>query len=98
MYAGDYTLDISYNGSDLYQPSVGATSVRVAAEVGWNITLAQDWTHLGNSTYIFGDIFDAVHTNRKVLGDNITMLSLIMTTIEGQVIDFALRCLNNTKS
>lgn len=98
MYAGDYTLDISFNGSELYQPSIGVSSVRVAAEVGWNITLAQDWTHIGNSTYIFGDIFDAVHTNRKVLGDNITMLSLIMTTIEGQPIDLSQGLLNNTTS
>tara|TARA_B110000459_G_scaffold203878_1_gene262401 strand:- start:2962 stop:11922 length:8961 start_codon:yes stop_codon:yes gene_type:complete len=98
MYAGDYVLDISFNGSDLYQPSIGQESVRVAAEVGWNITLAQDWTHIGNSTYIFGDIFDAVHTNRKVLGDNITMLSLIMTTIEGQPIDLSQGLLNNTTS
>ena len=98
MYAGDYLLDISFNGSDFYKPSIGQTSVRVAAEVGWNITLAQDWTHIGNSTYIFGDIFDAVHTNRKVLGDNITMLSLIMTTIEGQPIDLAQGLLNNTTS
>ena len=72
--------------------------MRVAAEVGWNITLSQDWTHIGNSSYIFGDIFDAVHTNRKVLGDNITMLSLIMTTIEGQPIDLSQGLLNNTTS
>ena len=51
MYAGDYPLDISFNGSDLYQPSTGLSSVRVAAEVGWNLTLAQDWTLIGNSTY-----------------------------------------------
>jgi hypothetical protein len=98
MYAGDYPFDISFNGSELYQPSVGQGSVRVAAEVGWNITLSQDWTHIGNSSYIFGDIFDAVHTNRKVLGDNITMLSLIMTTIEGQPIDLSQGLLNNTTS
>jgi hypothetical protein len=98
MYAGDYPLDISFNGSDLYQPSTGLSSVRVAAEVGWNLTLAQDWTHIGNSTYIYGDIFDAVHTNRKILGDNITMLSLIMATADGQPIDLAQGLLNNTTS
>ena len=98
MYAGDYLLDISFNGSDLYQASIGQGSVRVAAEVDWNITLAQDWTHIGNSSYIFGDIFDAVHTNRKVLGDNITMLSLFMTTLEGAPIDLSQGLLNNTTS
>ena len=98
MYAGDYLLDISFNCSDLYQASIGQGSVRVAAEVDWNITLAQDWTHIGNSSYIFGDIFDAVHTNRKVLGDNITMLSLFMTTLEGAPIDLSQGLLNNTTS
>jgi len=96
LFAGDYSFDIVFNGSDLYQPSSGMGMVRVAAEVGWNLTLGQDWTHLGNSSYLIGDIFDAQYTNLSVLGDNITMLSVIMMTPDGMPIDLSQGLLNNT--
>jgi len=96
LFAGDYVFDISFNGSELYQASVGSHMIRVAAEVAWNLTLGQDWTHLGNSSYLSGDIFDAQYTNISVLGDNITMLSIIMMTPDGMPIDLSQGLLNNT--
>ena len=96
LFAGDYIFDISFNGSDLYQPAIGMSTVRVAAEVAWNLSLSQDWTHLGNSSYLFGDIFDAQYTNVSVLGDNITMLSIIMMTPDGMPIDLSQGLLDNT--
>tara|TARA_B100001093_G_scaffold265270_1_gene253660 strand:+ start:51789 stop:60722 length:8934 start_codon:yes stop_codon:yes gene_type:complete len=98
MFAGDYSFEISYNGSDLYQPSAFSDSVRVAAEIGWNLSLGQDWTHIGNTSYLYGDIFDAVHTNVGVLGDNISMLSVLMLTADGQPIDLAQGFVNNSTS
>ena len=96
LFAGDYDFDISFNGSDLYQPSTGSELMRIAAEVAWNLSLSQDWTHLGNTSYLFGDIFDAQYTNISVLGDNITMLTILMMTPEGMPIDLAQGFLNNT--
>ncbi|MBT5391237.1 MAG: transglutaminase domain-containing protein, partial [Euryarchaeota archaeon] len=96
LFADDYLFEISFNGSELYQPSLGNDMIRVAAEVAWNLSLGQDWTHLGNSSYLFGDIFDAQYTNISVLGDNITMLSIIMMTPDGMPIDLAQGFLNNT--
>ena len=96
LFANDYLFEISFNGSELYQQSLGNEMVRVAAEVAWNLSLGQDWTHLGNSSYLFGDIFDAQYTNISVLGDNITMLSIIMMTPDGMPIDLAQGFLNNT--
>jgi hypothetical protein len=98
LFAGDYDFDISFNGSDLYQPSTGSELMRIAAEVAWTLSLSQDWTHLGNTSYLFGDIFDAQYTNISVLGDNITMLTILMMTPEGMPIDLAQGFLNNTTS
>ncbi|MDA8701342.1 transglutaminase domain-containing protein [Euryarchaeota archaeon] len=96
LLAGDYPFSISFNGSDLYQPSTGLAQIRVAAEVDWNLSVSQDWTHIGNTSYIFGDIFDAQYPNVKVLGDNITMLTLTMFNFEGQPFDLSQGFLNNT--
>ena len=96
LFAGDYLFEISFNGSELYQSSTGNSMLRVAAEVAWNLSLGQDWTHLGNSSYLYGDIFDAQYTNISVLGDNITMLSIIMMTPDGMPIDLSQGLLNNS--
>jgi len=95
MLAGDYTFEISFNGSDLYQPSGITLDVRVAAEIGWNLSVSQDWTHLGNTSYVYGDIFDALYPSVRVLGDNVTMISLLMSTPEGPL-DLAQGFLNNS--
>ena len=90
----DYVFDIQYNGSDLYQPGTASESIRVQAEIGWNLTILQDWTHLGNMTYIVGDIFDAQYTNEAVLGND-TVISMIMLDADGFPIDLANGMLDN---
>ena len=45
--------------------------LRVKAEIGWNISITQDWTHLGDSLWINGSIYDAVYQT-PILGDNIS--------------------------
>ncbi|MAI39755.1 MAG: hypothetical protein CMA09_00470 [Euryarchaeota archaeon] len=92
--AGDYGFEISFNGSELYQPSSITLSVRVAAEIAWNLSVSQDWTHLGNTSYVYGDIFDALYTNTRVT-NNATMISLLMSTPEGPL-DLAQGFLNNS--
>ena len=93
MFAGDYPFDISFNGSDLYVPNSDSTTVRVMAEIGWNLTSADDWVHIGNSTFITGDFYDAVH-NTRVVGND-TLLTLVLLTEEGPI-DLALGQLDNT--
>ncbi|RJU90761.1 MAG: DUF4129 domain-containing protein, partial [Candidatus Poseidoniales archaeon] len=92
--AGDYGFEISFNGSELYQPSAVTLPVRVAAEIAWNLSVSQDWTHLGNTSYVYGDIFDALYTNTRVT-NNATMISLLMSTPEGPL-DLAQGFLNNS--
>ena len=58
LTADDYSIGVSYNGSDDYAPSSGIGLLRVKAEIGWNISISQDWTHLGDELWINGSIFD----------------------------------------
>ena len=93
LLAGDYPIDVSFNGSDFYQPSIGSGSMRVQAEIGWNVSIAQDWTYMGNSTRISGDIFDAVYLT-PVVG-NETLISVTLFTEIGPI-DIAQSSLNNS--
>ena len=93
LVAGDYPIGVSFNGSDYYQPSIGNGSIRIQAEIGYNLSIGQDWTHIGNSTFLFGDIFDAVY-NTPVL-DNNTQIRVSINLEEGPV-DIAQSSLNNS--
>ena len=57
--------------------------MRVQAEIGWNVSIAQDWTYMGNSTRISGDIFDAVYLT-PVVG-NETLISVTLFTEIGPI-------------
>ena len=37
LISGDYPIGISFNGSSFYQPSTGFGSIRVMADIGWNL-------------------------------------------------------------
>ncbi len=93
LVANDYPIDISFNGSDYYQPSIGNGSIRVQAEIGYNLSIGQDWTHIGNSTFLSGDIFDAFY-NTPVLNNN-TQIRVTINLEDGPV-DIAQSSLNNS--
>ncbi len=92
--AYDYILDISFNGSQYFQPSIGQAWLRTQAEVGWNLSVGQDWNHLGTSTYIYGDVFDSVHLTPVLNNDSI--LTVLMRLPDGNLIDIANGMLNNS--
>ena len=79
LVATDYVIGVVYNGSDDYSPSSGNGLLRVKAEIGWNISISQNWTHLGDNLWINGSIFDAVYQT-PVLGDNISQYSIVLVT------------------
>ena len=93
LLPGDYLLNASFNGSQFFEPSTGSGPIRVLAEIGWNISIGQDWTDFGNSTYIYGDIFDAVYLNRVIGND--TLILVTMLTPQGPM-DIAQSMLNNS--
>ena len=93
LRSGDYPIGISFNGSDFYQPSTGFGSIRVMADIDWNLSIGQDWTFMGNSTRLFGDVFDAVYLTPVL--NNTTLISVSLSTDEGPI-DIAQATLNNT--
>ena len=97
LAADDYVIAVSYNGSDDYAPSSGSGLLRVKAEIGWNISITQDWTHLGDSLWINGSIYDAVYQT-PILGDNISQYIMVLVTEDGRNIDLAQGVVDNQTS
>ena len=93
LRSGDYPIGISFNGSDFYQPSAGTGAIRVMADIGWNLSIGQDWTFMGNSTRLFGDVFDAVYLTPVL--NNTTLITVSLFTEQGPI-DIAQSSLNNT--
>ena len=93
LRAGDYPIDVSFNGSSFYQPSTGNGSMRVMADIGWKLSIAQDWTFMGNSTRLFGDVFDSVYLTPVL--NNTTLITVSLFTEQGPI-DVAQSSLNNS--
>ena len=93
LRSGDYPIDISFNGSDFYQASAGNGTIRVMADIGWNLSIGQDWTFMGNSTRLFGDVYDAVYLTPVV--NNSTLITVSLFTEQGPI-DVAQSRLNNS--
>ncbi|MDP6333810.1 MAG: transglutaminase domain-containing protein, partial [Candidatus Poseidoniaceae archaeon] len=96
LVAGDYPIQVSFNGSTFYAPSVSSDTIRIKGGIDWTFTLAQDWTHLGNTTFINGSIFDEVH-GTPILGQNITIYTISMISPNGDV-DIAQGVVDNNTS
>ena len=58
------------------------------------VSVIDDWTFLGNSTWLTGDITDNV-LGTSVLGNDSVIIAQLLTT-DGQVFDLANGLLNNT--
>ena len=93
LRSGDYAIDIVFNGSSFYQPSTGNGSIRVMADIGWNLSIGQDWTYMGNSTRLFGDVFDSVYLTPVL--NNTTLVTVSLFTEQGPI-DVAQATLNNS--
>ena len=93
LLPGDYAFNASFNGSEFFEPSTASGLIRVLAEIGWNLSIGQDWTDFGNSTYLYGDIYDAVYLNRVIGND--TLILVTMLTTQGPI-DVAQARLNNS--
>jgi hypothetical protein len=93
LFADDYPFAIDFQGSEDYVPSTWNSTMRVKAEISWNLTLLDEWVHLGNSTVVYGNISDAVHGTRVL--NNASALTLMLLTPQGPV-DLAVGMLNTT--
>ncbi|MBT5184114.1 MAG: hypothetical protein HOM47_02945, partial [Euryarchaeota archaeon] len=91
--AGDYAFDMAFDGNMYYLPSSNSSTLRIMGTIDVNVVVINDWTYLGNTTWVVGDISDDV-TGAAVLGnDSIIMVQLL--TVMGPI-DLANGLLNNT--
>ncbi len=92
--AGDYPFNISFAGNDFFMASSNASSLRIMGTVDVTVSVIDDWTYLGNTTWLIGDITDNV-LGTSVLGNDSRIIAQ-MTTPDGQLFDLANGMLNNT--
>ena len=92
--AGDYQFDMSFDGNRFFMPSTNTSSLRIMGTVDVTVEILDDWTFLGNTSYIFGNITDDVF-NTPVL-NNDTVLIIQIINPDGSIFDGATGNLNNT--
>ena len=93
LFAGDYTFDMAFGGNNFFMSSTNSSSLRIMGTVDITVTVIDDWTYLGNTTWLIGDITDDVHGTAVLGNDSIVYAALV--TDEG-IIDLASGFLNNT--
>ena len=86
--AADYPFSVNFNGSDNFTTSSADFMVRIKAEIAFNFSIGQDWTHAGNTTWVTGDIFDPVLNTRVT--DNQTELTLTIMNEFGEPIEIGM--------
>ena len=71
---GDYLWFTNYTSSTQWYKSAGSQGdVRVTGYILISTTLADDWVHIGNSSYITGDIRDDL-TNAVITGNQTSLI------------------------
>ena len=94
LVAGDYAFDISFGGNEYFLPSTNSSSLRIMGTVDITVTVIDDWTFLGNTTWLVGDITDSVHGTSVLNNDTIIIAQIVSPT--GGIFDLANGLLNNT--
>ena len=94
LVAGDYVFNMSFGGNEFFLASTNTSSLRIMGTVDITVSVIDDWTYLGNTTWLVGDITDSVHGTAVLGNETIVIASLI--TGDGGLIDIANGLLNNT--
>ena len=93
LVANDYPFDMKFNGNDYFQSSSNLSYLRIMAEVDVTVSVVDDWTHLGNQTWLTGSITDST-LGTSVLGNDSIITAQLMT--ENGPFDLANGMLNNS--
>lgn len=94
LVAGDYVFDMAFGGNEYFLPSSNSSSLRIMGTVDITVTVIDDWTFLGNTTWLVGDITDSVHGTPVLNNDTIIIAQIVSPT--GGIFDLANGLLNNT--
>ena len=93
LFAGDYSFDMIFAGNDFFLASTNTSELRIMGTVDITVTVIDDWSYLGSTTWVIGDITDSVHGNAVLDNDSIIRAQLL--TPEGPI-DLANGLLNNS--
>ena len=93
MHAGDYVFDMDFTGNEYYVPSSNNSSLRIMGSVDLSLAIIDDWTHIGNQTWLVGDVTDAIY-NTAVL-NNDSIITAVVLTLNGPV-DLGTTLINNS--
>ena len=77
LFAGDYVFDISFAGNEYFMASTNSTFLRIMGTVDITVSIIDDWTYLGNTTWIVGDFTDAVHGGAILANDSLVIAQLV---------------------
>ena len=78
LIAGDYPFEMAFGGNDYFVASSNSSFLRIKGTVNVNVSVINDWTYLGNTTWVVGDITDSVH-NTAVLGNDSVLIASLIT-------------------
>ena len=93
LFAGDYSFDMTFAGNDFYLSSTNTSQLRIMGTVDITVTVIDDWSYLGSTTWVIGNITDSVHGTSVTNNDSIIRAQLL--TPEGPI-DLADGLLNNS--
>ena len=93
LFAGDYSFDMIFAGNEFFLASTNTSELRIMGTVDITVTVIDDWSYLGSTTWVIGDITDSVHGNAVLDNDSIIRAQLL--TPEGPI-DLANGLLNNS--
>jgi transglutaminase-like putative cysteine protease len=93
LFAGDYDFEMAFVGNDYFMASSNTSLLRIMGTVDITVTVIDDWTYLGNTTWVIGDFTDAVHGTAVLANDSIVMVQLVTPT---GVVEIAQGALNNS--
>ena len=94
LAAGDYPFDMSFAGNTFFMASDNSTTLRIMGTIDITVTVTDDWTYLGNTTWLTGTITDDV-LGTAVLGNDSVIIAQLVTS-DGLMFDLGTGLLNNT--
>ena len=93
LFAGDYLFNTSFAGNEFFMPSENSSYLRIMGTIDVTVSIIEDWTYLGNTTWITGDFTDSVHGS-AILGND-SIVSAQLFTPEG-ILELGQGMLNNS--
>ena len=94
LAAGDYPFDMSFAGNTFFMASDNSTTLRIMGTIDITVSVTDDWTYLGNTTWLTGAITDDV-LGTAVLGNDSVIIAQLLTS-DGLMFDLGTGLLNNT--